>query len=245
MLSDGLLTVTPAGPPWRKVCIAVFTSLALAAILCWPLPTSPKVAMVAPLQMTGDASDIQAVQRMYDYFLAGKLQGPSCVEAAKEIAIDDVVYDTTSDAMPHISGARLYHGPQGICEFGEFLSSFRQPDYTLVEMLHNGKGTVVIKESLTPTVIATGKTTDHPLENMVEYKVKDGKLSHMKARRTARRKPWFEPVRHFGWAHLIAAEQMERRLNPVKNVHRFASLVHTAQAFWMYSQSAQYFSVQD
>mmetsp|Transcript_13208 Transcript_13208/g.27608 ORF Transcript_13208/g.27608 Transcript_13208/m.27608 type:complete len:135 (+) Transcript_13208:229-633(+) len=117
---------------------------------------------------------------MYDYFLAGKLQGPSCVEAAKEIAIDDVVYDTTSDAMPHISGARLYHGPQGICEFGEFLSSFRQPDYTLVEMLHNGKGTVVIKESLTPTVIATGKTTDHPLENMVEYKVKDGKLSHMK-----------------------------------------------------------------
>ena len=28
-----------------KVCIAVFTSLALAAILCWPLPTSPKAGL--------------------------------------------------------------------------------------------------------------------------------------------------------------------------------------------------------
>lgn len=120
------------------------------------------------------------MRKLYDYVGAGKLQGPSCIEAAKEIAIDDVVLDTTSDAMPHLSGARFYYGPKGICEFSEFLSTFRQPDYTLAYMLHDGRGTVVIKESLTPTVIATGKTTDHPLDNMVEYKVKEGKVSHMK-----------------------------------------------------------------
>ena len=34
-----------------------------------------------------------------------------------KIAIDDVVLDATCDAMPHVTGARFYHGPQATCGF--------------------------------------------------------------------------------------------------------------------------------
>ena len=124
--------------------------------------------------------DLAAVQKMYGYFVEGKLLGSSCVSNAKEIALDDVVYDASSDAMPHVEGAKVYHGLQGVCDWGVFLQTFRQPDYTLLETLHSGTGTVIVKESLTPSVIATNKTAPHPLQNMVEYKVKDDKLASMK-----------------------------------------------------------------
>lgn len=61
----------------------------------------------------------------------------------------------------------MYHGPAGICDFGAFLATFRQPDYRLVEQLHSGTGTVVVKESLTPTVLATNKTVKQAMQNLV------------------------------------------------------------------------------
>eukprot|EP00438_Fugacium_kawagutii_P002223 Skav233851 [mRNA] locus=scaffold3130:217060:217617:- [translate_table: standard] len=120
-----------------------------------------------------------AVQKMYVLFGEGKFQGASCLSAARKVALDTVVYDASSDAMPHVSGARVYHGLQGFCDFGAFLSTFRQPDYHLTEMLHAG-GTVIVKEVLTPSVIATNKTAPHALENLVEYQVRDGKIASMK-----------------------------------------------------------------
>lgn len=124
--------------------------------------------------------DLAAVQKMYTFFVEGKLQGSSCISAAQQIAHEDVVYDASSDAMPHVAGAKVYHGLQGVCDWGRFLQTFRQPDYTLLETLHSGAGTVIVKEALTPSVIATNKTAPYALQNMVEYKVKEDKLASMK-----------------------------------------------------------------
>ncbi|CAJ1396757.1 unnamed protein product [Effrenium voratum] len=129
---------------------------------------------------TASQGDLAAVRKMYSYWADGKLAGSSCVAAAKQIALEDVVYDASSDAMPHVGGAKVYHGPAGICDFGAFLATFRQPDYRLVEQLHSGTGTVVVKESLTPTVLATNKTVKQAMQNLVEYKVRDGKIASMK-----------------------------------------------------------------
>lgn len=126
-----------------------------------------------------DLSDVKVIMKMYTMFGEGKFQGSSCPAAAREVALESVVYDASSDAMPHVSGARVYHGIQGICDFGQFLSTFKQPDYHLTKMLH-GNGTVIVKELLTPSVIATKKTAPHPLANLVEYEVNDGKIASMK-----------------------------------------------------------------
>eukprot|EP00930_Biecheleria_cincta_P048478 TRINITY_DN33774_c0_g1_i1.p1 TRINITY_DN33774_c0_g1~~TRINITY_DN33774_c0_g1_i1.p1 ORF type:complete len:224 (+),score=49.81 TRINITY_DN33774_c0_g1_i1:37-672(+) len=127
-----------------------------------------------------NADDLQVVMRMYSYWGAGKLNGPHCVTAAADLALEDVVYDASSDAMPHIEGAKIYHGLHGFCEFSAWLQTFKQPDYKLVETLHSGTGTVLLKESLTPTVISTGKTLGHAMENVVEFKAKDNKIASMK-----------------------------------------------------------------
>lgn len=125
-----------------------------------------------------NTEDIQAVQRMYA--VSGKFSGDQCLEAAKSIALDDVVYDASSDSMPHVSGAKVYHGLQGVCDFFRWLSTLRQPDYHLTEILHSGTGTGIVKEVATFGVIATNKTAPHPLQNLVEYQVRHDKLASMK-----------------------------------------------------------------
>ena len=127
-----------------------------------------------------NTGDIEAVQKMFALFVSGKFQGEHCLAAAESIALDDVVYDASSDSMPHVSGAKVYHGVQGVCEFVSFLSTFRQPDYHLTEILHSGTGTVIVKEVLTPSVIATNKTAPHALQNLVEYHVRHHRLASMK-----------------------------------------------------------------
>lgn len=54
-----------------------------------------------------DAGDLAAVRKMYSYWADGKLAGSSCVAAAEQIALEDVVYDASSDAMPHVGGAKV------------------------------------------------------------------------------------------------------------------------------------------
>eukprot|EP00933_Yihiella_yeosuensis_P056012 TRINITY_DN5499_c0_g3_i1.p1 TRINITY_DN5499_c0_g3~~TRINITY_DN5499_c0_g3_i1.p1 ORF type:complete len:306 (-),score=36.98 TRINITY_DN5499_c0_g3_i1:236-1081(-) len=127
-----------------------------------------------------ESEDVRVVNRMYAYWEAGKLNGPGCLDAAKALALENSLYDFSSDSMAHVQGARIYHGLQGFCACMRFLQTFKQPDYKIVETLHNGKGSVMIKESVTPTVIATGKTLGHAMENVVEYHVQDGKLAYMK-----------------------------------------------------------------
>ena len=130
-------------------------------------------------EVRGGGGDLKVVLNMYALVGAGKFEGNSCLSAAREVVLDRAVWDASSDAMPHVPGARIYHGPQGVCDFFKFLSTFRQPDYHLTKMLH-GDGTVIVQEVLTPSVIATNKTAPHALQNLVVYQVKDNKLASMK-----------------------------------------------------------------
>ena len=171
MLSEPLVDRPRAWP--FPAFVALFTALGVVTY-CLSVP-KPQPVELQELQ----EKDLDAVRKMYAYVVQGKLQH-HCVEAAKDVAQADVVWDASSDSMPHVKGARVYHGLQGFCDFFAFISTFRQPDYSLLEMLHSGTGTVIIKESLTPTVIATNKTAAHAMQNLVEYKVRDGKLASMK-----------------------------------------------------------------
>eukprot|EP00445_Apocalathium_hangoei_P006295 CAMPEP_0203851000 /NCGR_PEP_ID=MMETSP0359-20131031/7090_1 /ASSEMBLY_ACC=CAM_ASM_000338 /TAXON_ID=268821 /ORGANISM="Scrippsiella Hangoei, Strain SHTV-5" /LENGTH=229 /DNA_ID=CAMNT_0050766957 /DNA_START=38 /DNA_END=727 /DNA_ORIENTATION=+ len=126
------------------------------------------------------SGEVGVVKHFFADWGAGKLNGPGCRAAAQELALDDALFDATSDAMPHVEGAKVYVGLQGLCDFASWLLTFNQPDYKIVEMLHNGQGVVAIKESFTPTVIRTGKSLDHATQNILEFGVKDGKLASMK-----------------------------------------------------------------
>ena len=171
MLSEPLVG-RPRASPWFAGFVAVLVAIGL--VTSWR-SSLPKAQPVELLQ----EKDLDAVRKMFAYVVQGKLQ-QHCIQAAQHVAQADVVWDASSDAMPHVKGARVYHGLQGFCDFFAFIQTFRQPDYSLLEMLHSGTGTVIVKESLTPTVIATNKTAAHAMQNLVEYKVRDGKLASMK-----------------------------------------------------------------
>mmetsp|Transcript_40976 Transcript_40976/g.76174 ORF Transcript_40976/g.76174 Transcript_40976/m.76174 type:complete len:202 (+) Transcript_40976:92-697(+) len=183
MLSQRLLEASGSGA--ARTCKVVLMSVAcLGAVIFLAIPGRLELsrALAAPAVVLNRvaASDIDAVERMYALLAKGRLEGSLCEEAAKEFALNTTVFDASSDAMPHVPGARVFHGLSGVCEWFQFLATFRQPDYHIIERLYNGKGSVVYREALTPTVFATGKTTDHPLQNLVEYQVQEGKLSLMK-----------------------------------------------------------------
>ena len=163
-----LSSESPSSPKQRWFIALLLVFLVMLGVARWEQVSSDR-----------NDSEVKVIMKMYTMFGEGKFQGSSCPAAAREVALESVVYDASSDAMPHVSGARVYHGIQGVCDFGKFLSTFNQPDYHLTKMLH-GDGTVIVKEVLTPSVIATQKTAPHPLANLVEYEVKDDKISSMK-----------------------------------------------------------------
>jgi len=121
------------------------------------------------------------VQRVMGDWGMGLYHGAACKATAENRPWKaDVVFDASSMDMKNTDIYRKYYGIEGLCKWFANQEQISFKGFKIESILLSGRNDVVLQTSDTPTVIATAKEADYPMQDMSRWTIKDGKISFAK-----------------------------------------------------------------
>jgi len=120
------------------------------------------------------------VQKVMGDWGMGLYHGAACKATAENGPwTDDLVVDASGMDMQNTGIYKKYYGTGGLCQWYANQEQISFKDFKIDFMFISRDG-VVLQVSNTPTVKATGKEADYPMQDMSRFTIIDGKISYMK-----------------------------------------------------------------
>jgi len=111
----------------------------------------------------------------------GLYDGAACKETAENGPwTQDVVMDASGMDMKNTDIYKKYYGIDGLCKWFANQEQISFKDFRIESMLPSGDNDLTLHVSNTPTVKATGKEADHPMQDVSRWTIRDGKISATK-----------------------------------------------------------------
>jgi len=121
------------------------------------------------------------VQKVMGDWGLGFYDGAACKETAEKGPwAQDVVIDASGMDMKNTDIYKTYYGIDGLCKWFANQEQISFKDFRIESMLPSGDDDLTLHVSNTPTVKATGKEADHPMQDVSTWTIKDGKISATK-----------------------------------------------------------------